>query len=327
MALVGTVVKEFVIKNPKMPYRQMATILYKKNPEMFNGSEHARSIVRYYTGAHGKKKRLEAKDKAMFQPLRNQSYGIPQSHAPKKEVFVMPKGVTRLGILSDIHLPYHDEQALSVAVEYLKGRNINGLLLNGDTLDFYGLSTHEKDPRKRKFGEELECFKEFIKWIKQELDCPIYYKIGNHEYRYERWMMHKAPELLDIPNFKLEEVLEFGANGIIKIESMTKIQAGKLNIYHGHEFKGSGGVNPARWLSLKAKVSSCVGHFHRSSEFVWRDSNGSVFVCYSFGALCDLSPEYLPENDWNHSVQDVEIDPKSGEFKMTIKKIINGKIY
>lgn len=103
MALVGTVVKEFVIKNPKMPYRQMATILYKKNPEMFNGSEHARSIVRYYTGAHGKKKRLEAKDKAMFQPLRNQSYGIPQSHAPKKEVFVMPKGVTRLGILSDIH--------------------------------------------------------------------------------------------------------------------------------------------------------------------------------------------------------------------------------
>jgi len=253
--------------------------------------------------------------------------GLPESDYQEYKPFIIPSGRTRALILNDIHLPYHDEHALTVAVEYLKSQNINGLLLNGDTLDFYGLSTHEKDPRKRKFGEELECFKEFIRWIRQELECPIYYKIGNHEYRYERWMMHKAPELLDIPNFKLEEVLEFGANGIIKIDSMTKIQAGKLNIYHGHEFRGSGGVHPARWLALKAKVSACVGHFHRSSEFVWRDSNQSVFVCYSFGCLCDLSPEYLPENDWNHSVSLLDIDPKSGDFKMTTKKIINGKIY
>ena len=137
------------------------------------------------------------------------------------------------------------------------------MLLNGDTLDFHGVSFHEKDPRERIISEEIETWREFIAWIKHELNCPIYFKIGNHEHRLVRYMQVKAPELLDLPNFNLSEILEFGKHGVSVIGSLQRIKTGKFTIYHGHEFKGSGGVYPARWLALKSRISSAVGHFHK----------------------------------------------------------------
>lgn len=326
LGIKGKIVKDFIAKNPDMPYKQMARILYKKNPEMWFSAESTRRLIRYHVGSAGSQSRASLPKDFIMPPKRTVTYGMPKSDCNKREVFNIPSGVRRLGILSDIHLPYHDEVALSVAVAYLKEAKIDALLLNGDTMDFYGMSTHEKDPRKRRFKAEIDCFKEFIEWIKQELDVPIYFKVGNHEYRYERWMMLKAPELLDIDSFKFSEVLQFGKHGIIEIGSSTRIKAGKFSIYHGHEFKGSGGVNPARWLSLKAKISSAVGHFHKASEHVWRDSDDVTRACYSFGCLCDMSPEYLPENEWTQGFAILHLD-KNGDYVMNNKKIINGKVY
>lgn len=324
---IGTeIIKEHIRKNPKQPYRQMARILYKKYSQFWKDEEHCRSAIRYHVGSSGSSNKKSLADKSLIQPKRTQSYSLPKSDANERSTFHIPSGVRRLGIMSDVHLPYHDETAVIAAVDNLKENKIDALLLNGDMLDFYQLSTHEKDPRKRRFKGEVEIFKEFINWIKQELDCPIYYKIGNHEHRYERWMMHKAPELLDIDNFKLSEVLEYGKHGIIEIGQSTRIRAGKFTIYHGHEFKGSGGVNPARWLSLKSKISSAVGHFHKASEHVWRDSNDVTHACYSFGCLCDMSPDYLPENEWTQGFGILYLD-KNGDYVMHNKKIINGKVY
>lgn len=321
------IARGYLIKNPNIPSNTAAKVLYKKYPELWASVETCRTAIRRIRGAIGDTKRKYAKDKSLFQaPKTSSTWYMPKSDAKEREIFTIPKGVTRLGILSDIHLPYHDEKALGAAVSYLKNLKINALLLNGDTVDFYGLSTHEKDPRKRKFKGEIECFREFIYWIKQELDCPIYFKVGNHEFRYERYMMLKAPEILDIETFRFSEFMEFGKHGIIQIGDKTKIRAGKFTIYHGHEFKGSGGVNPARWLSLKAKIPAMVGHFHKSSEHTWRDSNDQTYACYSTGCLCELNPDYLPENEWNHGFAYIELEP-NGDYVVHNKKIVNGKCY
>ena len=321
----GKIVKEYLRKYSDLPSKQLSRMIYRENKSVFTNEEHVRSVIRYHSGAMGEKMRKKV-NKEFIRPLRDTTYSMPKSDSEKRSAFVIPSGVRKLGVLSDIHLPYHDEQALSAAVNYLKESQVDAVLLNGDTLDFYGLSAFEKDPRKRRFSEEIECFKEFLNWIKQELNCPIYFKVGNHEYRYQRYMAQKAPELLDIPKFHLFEVLEFGALGVVPIESNQKIRAGKFTIYHGHEFRGSGGVNPARWLSLKAKISSAVGHFHKASEHVWRDSNDNTMVCYSFGCLCELSPDYLPENEWTQGCAVIHLE-KNGDFHVENKKIINGRVY
>jgi len=319
----GKVVINYLEKFPTVATRAIARKIYNENIELFANYDAARKVVQYYRGSigGGSKERNERLGRTFQTPEP------PVSYAEKREDFILPKGVTRLGILSDIHLPYHDEAALIAAVNHLKDQKVNGLLLNGDTLDFHGVSFHEKDPRARRISEEIETWKQFIAWIKHELSCPIYFKIGNHEQRLVRYMQVKAPELLDLPNFNLSEILEFGKHGIIEIGSLQRIKAGKFTIYHGHEFKGSGGVYPARWLALKSRISSAVGHFHKESQFTWKNSDGTDYVCYSFGCLCDLSPDYLPENDWTQGCAVLHIDAKTGEYVMKQARIVNGKVY
>ena len=84
-------------------------------------------------------------------------------------------------------------------------------------------------------------------------------ELGNHEDRYERFLRIKAPELLDIQEFRLDILLKFGELGVQLIDEMRIVQFGRLNIMHGHEFGKSvfSPVNPARGAYMRAK-ENCI---------------------------------------------------------------------
>lgn len=318
------IVRKYISENLKLGNRTIARNLYAKYPEWWKNIEGVRSMVRSHTGKMGKKSRRTFKVGVINKP----SFQMPKSLSEKREDFILPKSITKLGVLSDVHIPFHDEVALQLAVNELKKEKIDGLLLNGDFADFFSVSFHEKDPRKRlELFEEIESVVEGLRWLRNEFaGVPIYYKIGNHEDRLRRYLMVKAEEILHDPEYNIENKFKFGELGIQLVDSLQRIRAGKLLIFHGHEMRGSGGVNPARWLSLKTKVSSMCGHFHRKSAHEWRDSNDNVFACYSLPCLCELTPDYLPENDWSHGFGFINLE-SNGDFKVTLKSIINGKVY
>jgi hypothetical protein len=199
--------------------------------------------------------------------------------------------------------------------------------LNGDTCDFYGLSRWEKDPRKRKFSQELEDTKKFLRSLKEAFDVPIYFKVGNHEERLESYLRIKAPELLDVNEFQLDILLNFGELGIELITDKTIIKAGNLNIAHGHEFGRSvfSPVNPARGYYMKSKTSTMCGHNHQTSEHTEPDLNGKITTVWSTGCLCELHPMYMPVNKWNHGFAIVNV-AKNGSFDVDNYRIIEGKI-
>ena len=87
------------------------------------------------------------------------------------------------------------------------------------------------------------------------------------------------------------------------------VRAGDLPLMHGHEFdRGSGGVFPARSLLNKAHTSSICGHWHWPSDFAVNDAQGNVIRSYSTGCLCELHPDYMPLNDWQHGCAVISID-------------------
>ncbi len=156
--------------------------------------------------------------------------------------------------------------------------------------------------------------------------CPIYFKIGNHEERYERYLSFKAPELLGCTDFKLENLLRFGEYGVQLITDKRIIKAGKLSIMHGHEFFGGGaGVNPARGYFMRAKESVMCGHNHQTSEHTEPTLSGDIITAWSTGCLSELHPMYMPVNKWNLGFAFVEIEG-DGTFKVHNKRIFNGKI-
>lgn len=330
----GQIVKEYLVKFPKTPNQTLAKKIYQENRETFHNVGAVRTLIRYYTGNNGKKCRqnvpesqhLKAGEKAQNAGIPNPFY-LPEEDNEPFEPFVLPAG-KKYGILSDIHFPYQDNKALTCALQHLKDQKVHGIILNGDILDMYQLSRYEKDPKKRRFSQELEIGRQFLTMLKKEFDVPIYYKIGNHEERYEAYLRIKAPELLDIEEFRLDVLLRFREHGCHLITDKRPIKAGKLNIMHGHEFGRSvfSPVNPARGYYMRAKTNVICGHNHQSSEHTEPDMDGRVVTTWSMGALCNLRPQYMPFNKWNHGFAMVEVF-QDGGFNVDNIRIMGGKIY
>jgi predicted phosphodiesterase len=308
---------------PNLPSLSLARKIYADNIEVFKSVEAARSSIRYQRGAVGKSQREALADKSHMTEWNK--YKLPESDGEDYDPFYID-GEQKILILADVHIPYHDIEAIQVALDYAKDRDITTVLLNGDIIDFHQLSYFMKDPRKRHVKGELDALKSFLNIIRKTFPkAKIIYKIGNHEERLENYLKTKAPELLDVIDWELSNYIPQDL-GIEWVSDKRIIKAGKLNILHGHELRiNSINVNPARTTFLKTYESSVIGHSHRTSEHTESSLNGEIITCWSVGALCWLHPHWTPINKWNHGFATVRVD-SDGYFNVKNRRIINGEV-
>ena len=313
----------------RMPRQTLAKLIYSRYPECFATVDSVRSTIRQIVGAMGNAHRIRT---THHDEKREQNYGVewrasmPKSHAIDWEPFTVNKDIRNLLVISDIHLPYHDEKALELAIGYGVKHNADAVLINGDLMDFHRLSRYVKDPRSRELSEELQTAREFFTMLRQAFPTQhIYFKLGNHEERYEHYLILKAPELLGVTKFTLSELLDLDDYGVKVIDDKRIVMAGKLPIIHGHEAFGGASVNPARTLYLRAKSSSLAGHNHRTSEHTEKDIHGEMSTTWSTGCLSELNSRYMPVNNWNHGFAFIEIDA-DGLFEVRNKRILNGRV-
>lgn len=326
------IVTSLLTKFPKAKSLTLARIAYRDNKKVFRNLESARGSVRYARGNKGKTALKHVDKEFVREP---QTPGDPFAAFPEgKSDFenwesLQVSGRQNVLVLADIHIPFHDRPALLSAIEYGKKNGVDTVLLNGDTSDFFSVSFWEKDPRKRKFKEELETTKEFLRSLREVFPkARIIYKIGNHEERWERYMRVKAPEVLDVAAFQFEAILELAKYGIELVTDKRPVRLGELNVIHGHEYRFaiSNPVSPARGLFLKCKAYALCGHFHQASYHTDKTVEQKVLATWSTGCLCDLHPEYMPMNNWCHGFCYVELFD-DGKFNLQNKVIRNGKIY
>ena len=311
----------------QMPTLTLAKIMYKENKEAFNTVDHARTILRTIEGKSGTKMRKDIKDKSLYmtEERPKNPWKLPESEETKYEPFIIK--AKKLAVLSDIHIPYHSLSALNSALDFIQSEKPDAILLNGDTIDFYALSRFQKDPRKRSVAHELQATRDFLDVLSQ-FGAKIYFKIGNHEERYENYLMRVAPELLGVREFELKHLLGLDARQIDLIADKRIIKANDLNIVHGHEFGQSifSPVNIARGLFLRGKVTAMQGHNHSVSEHTESNMNGEITTTWSLGCLCELNPAYLPINKWAHGMAIVDLSENGKDFHVRNYRIHNGKI-
>lgn len=308
----------------EMPTLKLARIMYNENNILFKSVDDARYVLRHNEGKTGK---IIAVDKELFikDERPKNPYNLPESDETSYVPYKLK--ANRVLLLSDIHIPYHSIEALTTVFDFAKKEKPDAVLLNGDTLDFFGLSKFCKDPRKRHFSQELSTFQEFMQILqKQFKTAKIYFKVGNHEERYQHFLFQKAKELVGVDEFELENIVKARANGIEFISDKRIIDANGLNIIHGHEFASGffSPVNVARGLFLRGKTSAIQGHNHQSSEHTESDMNGKITTTWSTGCLCELHPEYMPINKWNLGF--AMIDMGKTDFEVRNKRIYKGKV-
>jgi predicted phosphodiesterase len=288
--------------HPDAPAQTLARRLVRES----NGAitlHQARMRMQRQFGVHGKTHRKQIKSVAPRAPRKaGEQRPMPKSLAESWTPHVL-KVVGAVGILSDVHVPYHSEIAVAAAVGFLKNENLSALLLNGDIADFYAISRYMKDPKQRDFKSELEAVRDFIAYLRHEFPgIPIVYKLGNHEERWQHWLWQHAAEISDDPRMSLSAWLNLTENGVDLVEDQRPVMLGKLPVLHGHELpKGMAApVNVARGAFLRTLSTVLVGHSHRTSNHAESDMWHKEVGCWSTGCLCDLRPDYCVINRWNH---------------------------
>lgn len=319
----GNIVKEYLRRFPTLPKVTLARKLFKDHPLYFKDIEHARARVRYYSGSSGEDRRKEAIDKSLFN--RNTEFSMPESYALTYEPYVISQSKTL--ILSDLHFPYQDNQAIKTAIKYGKEKKVTCILINGDLIDFANISRHEKDWRMRSIADEFEAVRKFLKELRSHFPkAKIVYKFGNHDDRWEKFLFLKAPEIFDCSDFQLDVLLKLGELKIDAVKDMLPIKIGKLNVLHGHEIQGGGGINPARATFLKTIDNVLIGHYHRTSTHLEKTFNGKGLGVNSSGCLCGMYPMFSRVNKWNLGFVYVELNIKTGEYVLENKVIIGNKV-
>jgi predicted phosphodiesterase len=329
----GQFVLDFIARHPKVQDRALARMIYDspKGKEVFKDTEDARSLIRYYKGKSGDRarKRLTVRDFFEDKPKpKSNNWGfIPEPHTDEPAHWYLPKSIKKVLLISDIHIPYHSVESLKLALNHGKKEGVDCIYINGDLVDFFPISFHEKDKRKRpSLSQELEMCRQFLKGLREMFPkAIIYFKPANHEHRLERYLVVKAPELLDCDEFKLDVLLRLREMKIEYIPRRSKTYFGHLLVEHGDRMKGSGGVNPARSLYLKYKRHVICGHFHRKSENSSKIYDGKLISTFSVGSLCELEPEYYEVNDHVNGFAVVEMN--DDEFHVKNYTIENGKVF
>lgn len=324
----GEIVKAALKQFPTASTRALARIIYDDNKELFT-LEKARDLIMYYRGAKGKRLNKSLADKSFVRKKTNDDpfEFIPKSYAMRRDTWHLPTSIKNVAVWGDLHIPYHESDAVKAAIKLAKEDKVDAIFLNGDVMDFFGLSFHEKNPKNRpRISEELESARQFLKGLRKHFpNIPIYWIDGNHEYRLERYLAVKAPELLDTSEFQIATLLRMAEYGITYLGFRTKCYFGKLLVEHGDRLKGTGGVNPARSARLKYKRSVLVNHFHKLSVDSGKQYDGDVMTCWSNGCLCELEPEYMEVNEHVHGVCHVQMN--GDNYRVRQYQIINGKVF
>lgn len=329
------VLTDLLTEFPDITNRSLVRLVMERHPDLWPSEGACRGSVERWRGSYGERLTAEKHYNTIQSPedrkRRKSIERIPeplQRQEDSEPVYLSPGCAL---VLSDIHVPYHDKQALETAIERGIDEKCDQVVLNGDLIDFYALSRYETDPRERNLPRELELTGQVIEVLADAFPgAPIYWKLGNHEERWTTYLDLKAPELTGLPMAAIEKNISLRPETLERLQLVDRMRhliLYKLAILHGHEFGRSvfSPVNIARGLFLRAAASAMCGHHHRSSSHSETNLHGKRTRTWSLGCMCGLKPKYLPNNKWGHGFAIVH--HAADGFEVRNYEIIDGKVY
>jgi len=116
--LKSKIVSEYLKKFPKSNYTSLSRKILKENSLEFDSVENIRTMIRKMVGSSGEDRKNKTKDKSLFQEKRPSQYNLPQSYANEYTPFEIKQ--SRILIISDLHFPYQNNEAITLALDYGK---------------------------------------------------------------------------------------------------------------------------------------------------------------------------------------------------------------
>lgn len=230
-------------------------------------------------------------------------------------------GKNKFIVISDIHYPFEDKKAIKAMLQFIKLHKVQTIILNGDILDMYDVSSFDKSPERiNSLQKELNKAKALFKELRRILpEAEIVFVKGNHEFRLERYLM-KHPELFSLDCLKLPKLLGLDEFDIKYYDKHYKL--GPLKITHGSVVRKFSAYTAHAEMD-KHDTSGISGHTHRLGVF-YKQTPSRYMAWYESGCLCDIEPEYVNSPDWQQGFIYGYVDKES--FAVTPIPIVDGKV-
>jgi len=280
----------------------------------------------------------------LIQPYRKKKF-LWEWRTEGTSIFIDPIKPTRLAVLSDIHVPFHDTYAIKLALQVCREARPDIVVLAGDLIDFYAISKFDRSPERRLLlADEIEQTKHLIESIHATLkEKRVQMWIcmeGNHEARLRYYIWRHAMELSGLQELQLSNLLGISQlKDFVYLErqiypqSATRdvvpcIKVGNLLIMHGDRISTTGiAVNAPLNVFRRLLINALIGHYHRADHYVQCDYEGKPKGCWINPCLCLPRPQFDAGRVWIQGMSIVEVNV-DGFFRVEILPFIrtNGKI-
>lgn len=228
-------------------------------------------------------------------------------------------------IVPDVHRPFHDKTAWNLMLKAARMVKPETIVIIGDYMDFYAVSDHIRDPKRRsKFAEEITDGNDGLDQLDKLGAKRKIYVCGNHEDRFTRYINTHAPELDGITSIK--QMLKLDARCWEYVPYKEHTTVGK--VYFTHDVGASGRTSVHRALDT-FHHSVVTGHSHRLAYIVEGNAVGERRLSAQFGWLGDpLQVDYMSRakanKDWASGFGLGYRNEKTGVVYFTPVPIVSG---
>lgn len=224
----------------------------------------------------------------------------------------------------DTHRPYHNKRAWALMLKAAVFLKPTHLIVGGDFIDCYPVSSHSKDPRRAlRLIDEVEDTKRGLDELEHLGAKNLVYVSGNHEDRLERYLQEKAPDLMEFVS--IPDILDLRKRGWKYIPYKSHYQLGKLFITHD---TGTAGPTAHSKALNDFQNNVVINHTHRMGYEVRGNAQGKPHVAAMFGWLGDAGKtDYMHKikalRDWALGFGIGYLNPKTGAIYLTPVPIVN----
>jgi predicted phosphodiesterase len=324
---------EFVRRHKELPTLTLAKKFYLMYPGIYKNLNSVRMAIRRLRGEANKNELHRAiDDLKRTKEERHKAYSYCPEAFEEPEGFriaeLNTEGVTKYLVLADLHVKFHHKQAIETAMRYAQSEKCDGVILLGDFVDFYLLSSFIHDPRFPGVQEEVNTAKKMLDWISETLQpTRIVWKLSNHEKRLHSYLCRSSPEIVELATqyITFDALFETWRWNVEIVYPTQILKHEELLLLHGDEY---GGLNtalasPARWMIQKAKSCVLFAHFHQPSEHTETTAGGVDLTAWSVGCLCNLHPAYRPLNRWQHGFGILKVAKGKQVWRFENKRILH----
>ena len=243
--------------------------------------------------------------------------------------------IQKLVIAGDFHIPHYDSILFDLFLKFLSDFKPDYLVINGDFLDCWAISKFDKVPRDGKLANEVELGRKLLEKIRNIVPkAEISYIEGNHEFRLRQYVIKNAPEiydfaptvqeLLDLDSLNIEWVgTKKGANKWVD----TYKKFGQLYVGHWDRVNKHSAMTAKNLVEDKG-VSLVQNHVHRGGVYHKRLEDGIQLVGIENFCMCDLSPDYTSNVNWQQGWTVAYIDIEgSGRFHAYPIQVLGYKFF